>query len=98
MNRRKQTHLSFIGFAVALLGCSGCAVNQQSRFQNAFLPPPARGEEPLRVGLEDLPVVQPNVYLADIHPTLTGAPQVPPRKTKGDAMVQRAEREFEAGK
>jgi peptidoglycan lytic transglycosylase D len=98
MNRRKQTHLSFIGFAVALLGCSGCAVNQQSRFQNAFLPPPARGEEPLRVGLEDLPVVQPNVYLADIPPTLTGAPQVPPRKTKGDAMVQRAEREFEAGK
>jgi len=98
MNVRKQTYLSFLVFVAGLLVSVGCAVNQQSRFQNAFLPPPAHGEHPLRVEAEDLPVVQPNVYLENIPTTLVGTPQLPPRRTTGDDLVQRADRRLEAGK
>jgi membrane-bound lytic murein transglycosylase D len=98
MLRRKQTFWSYFVLAGGVLASAGCAVNQQTRFQNAFLPPPHRGDPVLRVDLSDLPVVQPNVYLKDLPASLTPAPQLPPRKTRGDAMVQRAESRFEAGK
>ena len=98
MNRRQQTFLSYLVFVAGLLSAVGCAVNQQSRFQTAFLPPPTRGEQPLRVEAEDLPVVQPNVYLDNIPSALLGTPQLPPRKTSGDDLIQRAERRLEAGK
>ncbi|HUK17641.1 MAG TPA: lytic transglycosylase domain-containing protein [Bryobacteraceae bacterium] len=98
MHRRKQTLLSFLPLAVALLSAPGCAVNQQSRFQNAFLPPPRPGESALRVDLADYPVVQPNIYLKDLPASLIATPSLPPQKTRGDALVQRAENRFEAGK
>jgi peptidoglycan lytic transglycosylase D len=98
MHRRKQTLCSFLPLAASLLSSFGCAVNQQSRFRTAFLPPPRPGEPALQVELEDYPVVQPNVYLKDLPAFLIATPDLPPRKTRGDALVQRAETAFEAGK
>ena len=98
MHRRKQTLCSFLPLAASLLTSVGCAVNQQPRFQNAFLPPPRPGDPALRVELEDYPVVQPNVYLTDLPAFLIATPDLPPRKTRGDTLVQRAEARFEAGK
>src|SRR5215469_1680171 len=98
MHRRKQTLCSYLLLAVALLSASSCAVTQQPRFQNAFLPPPHRGESALRITAEDLPVVQPNIYLQDLPATLIAEPPQPPRKTRGDTLVQRAQNRFETGK
>jgi membrane-bound lytic murein transglycosylase D len=98
MDRRKKTLLSFFVFAPALLSTVACAVNQQSRFQTAFLPPPPHGAQPLRITAADLPVIHPNVFLADVPAFLLIARQQPPRKTAGDELVQRAERHMEAGK
>jgi hypothetical protein len=50
------------------------------------------------VEASDLPVIQPNVYLTDIPPSIMGTPQPPQRKTRGDELMERAERRFEAGK
>src|SRR5215469_15882335 len=98
MHRRKQTLWSYLVFTGSLFTSAGCAVNQQTRFQTAFLPPPHHGESALRIELADLPVVQPNIYLKDLPASLIGTPQLPPRKTHGDALVQRAESHFERGK
>ena len=98
MHRRKQTLYSCFPLAIALLSAAGCAINQQSRFQNAFLPPPHRGESAIRITADDIPVVQPNIYLQDLPATLLPEPALPPRKTRGDTLVQRAENRFEAGK
>src|SRR5215472_16951379 len=98
MHRRKQTFWSYFVLAAGLLASAGCAVNQQTRFQTAFLPPAHRGEPALRIELADLPVVQPNIYLKDLPASLLPTPQLPPRKTRGDALMQRAESHFETGK
>ena len=99
MHRRKQTSSSSLLLAAVLLSASGCAVNQQSRFQTAFLPTARYGDSALRIAMEDLPVVQPNIYLKDLPASLIAPPTVPPpRKTRGDALVQRAEARFETGK
>jgi membrane-bound lytic murein transglycosylase D len=98
MHRPKQTFWSYFVLAAGLFTSAGCAVNQQTRFQTAFLPPARHGEPALRVELAELPVVQPNISLQDLPASLIGTPQLPPRKTRGDALVQRADSHLEAGK
>jgi len=83
--------------AVAL-AASSCGINQQSRFQTSFLPP-APHSEATAADIEPPPVeAKPNLYLKDMPAVLTGMPSVPLPRTRGDLLVQRAERRFEAGK
>src|SRR5215469_8015609 len=98
MHRRKQTLYSYFLIAAVLLSTLGCAVTQQSRFQNAFLPAPHRGASAIRITAEDLPIVQPNVYPRDLPASFLSEAPLPPRKTRGDSLMQRAENRFEAGK
>jgi membrane-bound lytic murein transglycosylase D len=42
--------------------------------------------------------VHPNIFLADIPASILWTPQLPPGKTRGDDLLQRAERRLEAGK
>jgi membrane-bound lytic murein transglycosylase D len=97
MDARNQTLFSCSLLAVAL-STAGCGISQQSRFQNSFLPPATRATS----GAADPEVpalaVQPNVYLKDVPAFLISPMTLPPPKTRGDSLVQRAERRFEAGK
>ncbi len=96
MNARTQTLVSFFVLAGASL-TAGCGVDQHSRFQNAFLPPAARSD-PADLLPDHPPVVEPNVYIKDVPGFLLSDPQMPPRHTRGDALIEEAERHFAAGK
>jgi len=96
MNARTQTFLSYIVLAGASV-TTGCGINQHSRFQTAFLPP-ASHHEPANLDLDHPPLVEPNIYIKDVPGFLLADPQMPPRRTRGDAMVEEAEHHFAAGK
>jgi membrane-bound lytic murein transglycosylase D len=100
MDGRKKTFLPCCLFATALVtaGCGSINSNQQSKFQNSFLPP-----APQTISLADsdvpkVPLAQPNIYLQDLPAILETPPSLPARRTASDALVDRAERRFEAGK
>ena len=95
MNARTQTFLILIVLAGASL-TPGCGANQHAGFQNAFLPPPAHHGSDLDLGHP--PTVEPNVYIKDMPGFLTEGPQMPLRPTRGDQVVDEAERHFAAGK
>jgi membrane-bound lytic murein transglycosylase D len=95
MNARTQTFLILIVLAGASL-TPGCGANQHAGFQNAFLPPPAHHATDLDLGHP--PVVEPNVYIKDMPGFLTEGPQMPLRPTRGDLVVDEAERHFADGK
>jgi len=97
MNARTQTFLSYIVLAGASV-TAGCGVNQHSRFQNAFLPPPARSEPANLVDLDHPPVVEPNIYIKDVPGLLLADPQMPRRRTRGDQLADDAERHLAAGR
>ena len=97
MDGRKKTFLSCSLLAAAVAG-AGCGLNQQSKFQMALLPP---APKPLAVTdseLADVPLRQPNVYLKDVPSFLLASPNAPSRPSPGDALIDRAERRFDAGK
>jgi len=97
MDARNKTLFSCSLLAVAVT-TAGCSVTQQSRFQNSFLPPATVAA----IAASDLeaPAVppEPNLYLKDVPAFLYTPMTLPPAKTRGDDVVQRAERRFEAGK
>ncbi|HEY9140007.1 MAG TPA: transglycosylase SLT domain-containing protein [Bryobacteraceae bacterium] len=95
MNARTQRLVSFF----VLVGASviaGCGINEHSSFQSAFLPPQAHSG-PINLDLDHPPLVEPNVYIKDMPGFLLTEPQVP-RRTRGDMLVEEAERHFAAGK
>ncbi|MGO9012256.1 MAG: transglycosylase SLT domain-containing protein [Bryobacteraceae bacterium] len=96
MNARTQTLVSFFVLAGASV-TAGCGVEQHSRFQNAFLPPPARSDQ-ADLFLDHPPVVEPSIYSKDVPGFLLEDTQMPPRSTRGDALIEDAERHFAAGK
>jgi membrane-bound lytic murein transglycosylase D len=100
MDGRKKTFFSCFVFSAALIsaGCGSVSGYQQSKFQNSFLPP---APQTPALTAEDVPkvsVAPPNIYLQELPAFLLTSPSLPPRRTSGDATVDRAERRFEAGK
>jgi len=83
--------------AAVALATAGCGFNQPSRFRMAFLPPASHASGPA-IELEEPPVIQPNLYLKDVPPFLLTNPQFSERWARADALVERANRSFEAGK
>jgi membrane-bound lytic murein transglycosylase D len=96
MNARIQTFLSFIVLTGASV-TAGCGLDQHSRFQNSFLPP-ATHSEPTNLDLDHPPLVEPGILTKDVPGFLLADPQMPPRRTRGDAKVEEAEQHFAAGK
>jgi membrane-bound lytic murein transglycosylase D len=98
MDGRKKTFFSCFLFSAALItaGCGSMPGYQQSKFQNSFLPPAPQMPALADDDLPKVPVAQPNIYLQDLPAFLLTSP--PPRRTSGDALMDRAERRFEAGK
>src|SRR5271157_2258706 len=96
MHVRTKTLFFFFVAAVALT-TAGCGLNQPARFRMAFLPPPSHANPPA-IELAEPPVIQPNLYLKDVPPFLLTNPQFSERRTRADALVQRADRRFQAGK
>jgi membrane-bound lytic murein transglycosylase D len=98
MDRRTKTLLLFFASGL-ILTTAGCGFSQQqSKFQMSFLPP---APNPASAGMElsDPPVVaQPKLYLRDVPAFLNADPRISERKTRGDALVQRAEQRFERGR
>ncbi len=93
MDNRTTTLFSFTWLAAAFL-TAGCGFNQQSRFQMSFLPPAPRAAVS-GVVLDTPPVVEPNLFLRDVPAILLSNPQ--PRKTRGDALMQRAAQNLQRG-
>jgi membrane-bound lytic murein transglycosylase D len=84
---------------IVLAGASviaGCATNQHTGFQNAFLPPHAHSG-PINLDLDQPPLVETNIQIKDVPGFLLADPQVP-RHTRGDELVEAAERHFATGK
>src|ERR1700721_1756419 len=100
MDGRKKTFFSCFLFSAALTcaGCGSITGYQQSKFQNSFLPPAPQMPALADDDLPKAPVAQPNIYLQDLPAFLLTSASLPPRRTPGDAIVDRAMRRFEAGK
>jgi membrane-bound lytic murein transglycosylase D len=98
MDGRKKTFFSCCVFSAALVtaACGSVTGYQQSKFQNSFLPPAPQAPALTDEDLPKVPVAQPNIYLQDLPAFLITSPLR--RRTSGDALVDRAERRFEAGK
>jgi membrane-bound lytic murein transglycosylase D len=91
-NRTKR--FLYIFGASATLGISGCAYNQQSKFQTAFLPStpaPAAAVEAV-----EPPMLDPNPYLSDAPAILVQ--KLPIAPSEGDLLMQRADQAFQRGK
>jgi membrane-bound lytic murein transglycosylase D len=97
MDGRKKTFYSCFLYSAALFGagCGSISTTQQSKFQMSFLPPAQHLAVLDDSDMPKAPAEQPNVYLHDLPAFLLTAP---PRRTAGDATIERAERRFEAGK
>lgn len=96
MHDRTKKFCGWLASAVAL-AASGCGYPQASKFQTSFLPPAPRSSALAAVQIADPPVIHPNPYLHQDVPFLS-ANAVPPRRTTGDTLVQRAEQAFQRGK
>jgi len=96
MNGRTRVLLYFVALVLAI-ACGGCNYSQQTKFQMSFLPSAPRGSA-AALELPPPPVNPPNPYLQDVPAFLLANPQPPPRKTRGDALVQRADQAFQQGK
>src|SRR5580704_2509368 len=100
MDGRKKTFLSCCLFFAAFItaGCGSITSTQQSKFQTSFLPPAPQALTLEDADLPKVPLGQPNIYLEDLPAILVASPSLPPRRTSGDVLAERAERRFEAGK
>ena len=97
MDGRKQTFF-LCSLLAAVVTTAGCGLSQQSRFQSALLPPAPQTLSLPEPESSSVPPAQPNVFLKDVPVSLASIPPAPPRPTAGDALVERAERRFDAGK
>jgi membrane-bound lytic murein transglycosylase D len=97
MDNRTKTLFSSSLLAVAI-STAGCSINQQSRFQNSFLPPSSHFTQTPGDSEPPPAVAEPNVYLADAPSFLLNAPSMAPGKPRADALIARAEKRFEAGR
>jgi membrane-bound lytic murein transglycosylase D len=97
MDNRTKTLFSYSVLAVAFT-TAGCGINQQSKFQMSFLPPAAHAAATPEDTDPPPVLVQPNVYLNDAPGFLLKTPMMPAGKPRADALYQRAEKRFEAGK
>ncbi len=92
----RTTTLFSLSILAAVITTASCGVSQQSKFQMSFLPPAPKAAA-LTIEVADPPALQPNVYLQDV-PFLDTANLAPPRRSRGDALVQRADQAFQRGK
>jgi membrane-bound lytic murein transglycosylase D len=92
-----KTSSSFLLLAAAVMS-GGCGFNQQAKFQMSFLPSAPRPADPGAADLIPPPVVEPNLFLPGVPAFLLSNPQLPERKTRGDALVMRADQRFQSGK
>lgn len=78
-------------FAAALI-LAGCAPNQQSRFQAAFLPamPPATAAR-----IPEPPALEPTLYVKDAPPVIRMDVPVPVFSARSDALIARAQQRYE---
>jgi membrane-bound lytic murein transglycosylase D len=97
MDGRKRTFFSCSLLAAAIAG-SGCGISQQSKFQLALLPLAPKPIVLSEADIAEVPVPPPNIYLQDLPVFLLAKPKLPPMPTAGDAMADRAEHRYEAGK
>ena len=90
---RTRRSYFFVFLATALI-LAGCAPNQQSRFQTAFLPamPPAAALPP---ALPEPPALQPHLFLRDTPAVLNLAAPPPAFSERSDALIERAGQRFE---
>jgi len=96
MSARTETFLSLFVLAGASI-TAGCGADQHSRFQNAFLPPPIHSG-PLNLDIDSPPPVQLNTYPNEVPGFLLKETGILPRHTRGDSLIEEAERHFTAGK
>jgi membrane-bound lytic murein transglycosylase D len=94
MDNRTAILCSF-ALGVAAFSTTACISNQQSRFQNYFLPPMPR-TAPVPLQLEEAPSLATNVYLQEL-PALA-PPVAAPRRPRGDMLVQQAGQVFDSGR
>ena len=96
MDERTKTLFSVLA-CCATLATAGCGYNQSSKFRNSFLPPPpARSSGLAALEIAEPPAVPPNVFLQDVP--LVVSPNPIPRRSRADALEQRAEQAFQRGK
>ena len=91
-----RTKLFFLIFCSSvILVTSSCGYNQQSKFQNAFLPPaPVPASQPDAAAP---PVIEANPYLRDA-PVLLQAQKDSAAPTEADLLMQEADQAFRRGK
>src|SRR5215472_1579383 len=94
MDVRTKTLFSVLACCAAAV-TSGCGYNQPSKFQNCCLPPPPKQSALAALELAEPPAVKPNLYLQDV-PLLTA--NAIPRRSRADALEQRADQAFQRGK
>jgi membrane-bound lytic murein transglycosylase D len=97
MDDRTKTFYSFLIAGVAV-STAACGFTQQNRFQMSFLPSAPHAVDADAATLPPPPAMQPNIYIEQTPSFLLAGPQLPPRKTTGDALVLRAEQTFQQGK
>src|SRR5437868_5245656 len=94
MNDRMKTLFSVLACSATVV-VAGCGYNQTSKFQNSFLPPPPKASALVALEIAEPPTIPPNVYLQDV-PFLTS--NAIPRRSRADALEQRAEQAYQRGK
>src|SRR5689334_11917487 len=97
MDDRTKTLFSFLIF-VAMLTVAGCGMHQTNRFQTSFLPAAPAPAALEASALPAPPEIKPNVFLRDMPAFLLQHPQLPAKKTRGDALMLQAEERFQRGK
>src|ERR1700730_9752319 len=95
MDNRTKTLFSFL-LVLAALTTVSCGYSQQSKFQMYFLPP-APTPAAFTLELADPPRLERKVSLQEL-PFLDPASLTPPRRTRGDTLVQQADQAFQRGK
>ena len=94
---RTGTLFSFLVF-VGMLTTAGCGMHQTNRFQTSFLPAAPLAASAEAAALPAPPEIKPNVFLRDMPAFLLQNPQLPAKKTRGDALVLQADERFQRGK
>jgi membrane-bound lytic murein transglycosylase D len=93
---RTKTLFFILLFAAALLTVA-CGYPQQSRFQMSFLPSAPRSGSDDALVFDPPPEVQPNIYIKGVPP-LVLTPDMVERRSRADALVQRADQRFQRGR